>query len=58
MRAKVALVEYQGQASFVTTRADNGTIIELRPPAPVRIADTLELAIAPEKIFVFAGNGG
>ncbi|MGO9412814.1 MAG: ABC transporter ATP-binding protein [Spirochaetia bacterium] len=58
VRAKVALVEYQGQASFVTTRADNGTIIELRPPAPVRIADTLELAIAPEKIFVFAGNGG
>ena len=58
VRAKVALVEYQGQASFVTTRADNGTIIELRPPAPVRIADTLELAIAPEKVFVFAGNGG
>jgi putative spermidine/putrescine transport system ATP-binding protein len=56
VRAKVALVEYQGQASFVTACADNGTIIELRPPAPVRISDMMELAIAPDKIFVFAGS--
>jgi putative spermidine/putrescine transport system ATP-binding protein len=56
LRAKVALVEYQGQASFVTACADNGTIIELRPPAPVRISDMMELAIAPDKIFVFAGS--
>jgi putative spermidine/putrescine transport system ATP-binding protein len=56
VRAKVALVEYQGQASFVTACADNGTIIELRPSMPVRISDMLDLAIAPDKIFVFAGS--
>ena len=56
VRAKVALVEYQGQASFVTAYADNGTIIELRPPAPVRISDMIELAIPQDKIFVFAGS--
>ncbi len=56
IRARVALVEYQGQASFVTARAENGTTIELRPTAPVRISDTLELTVPPEKLFVFAGS--
>jgi putative spermidine/putrescine transport system ATP-binding protein len=56
IRARVMLVEYQGQASFVTARGDSGTTIELRPPTPVRMADTLELRIAPEKMFVFAGS--
>jgi putative spermidine/putrescine transport system ATP-binding protein len=56
VRARVALVEYQGQASYVTARADNGATIELRPQAPVHIGDALELALAPQKVFVFAGG--
>lgn len=56
MRAQVSLVEYQGQSSFVTARAENGMTIELRPTAPVRMADALELAIPAEKMFVFAGG--
>jgi putative spermidine/putrescine transport system ATP-binding protein len=55
VRAQVALVEYQGQASFVTARTDDGTVVELRPTTPVRIGDSLELAVAPQSIFVFAG---
>ncbi len=56
VRAQVSLVEYQGQSSFVTARAENGMTIELRPTAPVRMADALELAIPAEKMFVFAGG--
>jgi len=56
LRARVALVEYQGQASFATARGEDGTVIELRPPTPVRMGDSLELTIAPQKILVFAGG--
>jgi putative spermidine/putrescine transport system ATP-binding protein len=58
LRARVALVEYQGQASYVTARADNGTTIELRPQAPVRIGEVLELSLPPERVFVFAESRG
>jgi len=53
MRASVVLVEYQGQASVVTARADNGTMVELRPSRPVRMGDTLDLSVPADKIFVF-----
>jgi putative spermidine/putrescine transport system ATP-binding protein len=53
MRASVTLVEYQGQASFVTARADNGTMVELRPSKPVRMGDTLDLSIPADRVFVF-----
>ncbi|HTP59594.1 MAG TPA: TOBE domain-containing protein, partial [Spirochaetia bacterium] len=53
LRASVALVEYQGQASFVTARADTGTVVELRPARPVRMGDTLDLSIPADRIFVF-----
>ncbi len=56
LRAQVVLVEYQGQASFATARGGDGTVIELRPSTPVRIGDSLELSISPQKIFVFAGG--
>jgi putative spermidine/putrescine transport system ATP-binding protein len=55
VRVQVALVEYQGQASFVTARMEDGTVVELRPTTPVRIGDSLDLAFAPQRVFVFEG---
>jgi putative spermidine/putrescine transport system ATP-binding protein len=59
VRSRVTLVEYQGQTSYVSALMENETLVELRPSnAEVRIGETLELNIAPEKVFVFAPGGG
>jgi len=57
-RARVALVEYQGQTSHVTAQTATGATVELRPSAPVRIGEDIALSIEPEKVFVFPENGG
>ncbi len=58
VRSRVTLVEYQGQTSYVSALMENETPVELRPSTPVRIGETLELNIAPEKVFVFAAGEG
>jgi putative spermidine/putrescine transport system ATP-binding protein len=58
MRSRVTLMEYQGQTSYVSALMENDTMVELRPSAPVRVGETLELNIAPEKVFVFAAGQG
>lgn len=59
VRSRVTLVEYQGQTSYVSALMENDTMVELRPSsAEVRIGETLELRIAPEKVFVFAASEG
>jgi putative spermidine/putrescine transport system ATP-binding protein len=57
-RARVALVEYQGQTSHVTAQMSTGATVELRPAATVRIGDDISLSIAPERVFLFPENGG
>jgi ABC-type Fe3+/spermidine/putrescine transport system ATPase subunit len=56
LRSRVTLMEYQGQTSYVSALMENDTMVELRPSAPVRVGETLELSIAPEKVFVFAAD--
>jgi putative spermidine/putrescine transport system ATP-binding protein len=56
LRARVALVEYQGQTSQVTARLEAGAMAELRPADPVRINDDILLSIDPGKIFLFPEN--
>src|SRR5208283_5441949 len=58
VRSRVTLMEYQGQTSFVSALMGNDTMVELRPSTPVRVGETLELNIAPEKVFVFAADRG
>jgi putative spermidine/putrescine transport system ATP-binding protein len=58
LRAKVILVEYQGQTSYVSALMENDTTVELRPSIPVRTGETVELSIAPEKVFLFAESAG
>jgi putative spermidine/putrescine transport system ATP-binding protein len=58
VRSRVTLVEYQGQTSYVSALMENETPVELRPSTPVRIGETLELTIAPEKVFVFTAGEG
>ncbi len=58
VKAKVQLVEYQGQTSYLCAQIENETPIELRASTNVRIGDTMDLSIRPEKVFLFAENGG
>jgi putative spermidine/putrescine transport system ATP-binding protein len=58
LRSKVILVEYQGQTSYVSALMENETVVELRPSIPVRVGETVELSIAPEKVFLFVEGAG
>ena len=58
LKAKVQLVEYQGQTSYVCAQIGEDTIIEFRASTTVQIGETLDLSIRPEKVFLFAENGG
>ena len=58
LRSRVTLMEYQGQTSYVSALMENDTTVELRPSMQVRVGETLELSIAPEKVFVFAADRG
>jgi putative spermidine/putrescine transport system ATP-binding protein len=58
LKARVAMVEYQGQISHVTARIESGETAELRPSASVRMNDEVDVALDPQKIFLFADHGG
>jgi putative spermidine/putrescine transport system ATP-binding protein len=55
--AKVVLVEYQGQTSYVSALVKNEITVEFRASQIVHVGDTVELSILPEKVFLFAENG-
>jgi putative spermidine/putrescine transport system ATP-binding protein len=58
LKAKVQLVEYQGQSSYVSAQIGEGTDIEFRSTSAVHMGETLDLSIRPERVFLFAENGG
>ncbi len=58
LKAKIQLVEYQGQSSYLCAQIGEDTQVELRATANVHIGDTLDLSIRPEKVFLFSENGG
>jgi putative spermidine/putrescine transport system ATP-binding protein len=54
MKSKVIVVEYQGQTSQVSALGGNEMLIELRPGVQMRVGDSVELHVKPDKVLLFA----
>jgi ABC-type sugar transport system ATPase subunit len=55
--AKVVLVEYQGQTTYVSALMKNDQTVEFRSTGHLHVGDSVELLIKPEKVFLFSENG-
>ena len=58
LHALAEVVEYHGRELAVRARTADGTILHLRTTDPVVAGETLNLAIRPERVLLYAGEHG
>ncbi len=54
LHPNVILVEYQGQTSLVSAMLGRDMLLELRPSTQMRVGDSVNVSIDPERVFLFA----